>query len=240
MEIDSFLDLVRKRRSIRSFKPDAVPDEYIEKLLEAGRWAMSGANGQPWEFIVIKDEETKNKLHKIYMEGRVLTHDLEMTRVEDLRHPGAAAEVDSLTWFGGAPVIIAVCGDTRTIQTSVLAASLLGRSEMIHCNLANTCHNIQLAAAALGLGAEWVTLGRAVDEKVRALLGVPDVFIIDTIIPVGYPAHEPGPGYRRNLEEMVHYDRYDLSKFRSNKQVIEFISNIRKMGKKRYLVKDDK
>ncbi|MBI4334686.1 MAG: nitroreductase family protein [Chloroflexi bacterium] len=47
MEIDAFLDLVRRRRSIRRFKPDPVPEEYIEKILEAGRWAMSGANGQP-------------------------------------------------------------------------------------------------------------------------------------------------------------------------------------------------
>lgn len=47
MEIDELLEFMKKRRSIRRFKSDAVPDEHIEKMLEAGRWAMSGANTQP-------------------------------------------------------------------------------------------------------------------------------------------------------------------------------------------------
>lgn len=58
MQADELLDLIRNRRSIRMWKPDPVPDEYIETILEAGRWAMSGANGQPWEFIVIKDKDS--------------------------------------------------------------------------------------------------------------------------------------------------------------------------------------
>jgi len=57
MDYDGFLELVKKRRSIRLFKPDAVPDEYIDKIIEAARWAPSGANVQPWEFLVIKKPE---------------------------------------------------------------------------------------------------------------------------------------------------------------------------------------
>jgi len=47
MQIDEFLELVKKRRSIRRFKPDPIPEECVMKILEAGRWAMSGANAQP-------------------------------------------------------------------------------------------------------------------------------------------------------------------------------------------------
>ena len=54
MDYDSFLDLVKKRRSTHAFKPDPVPDEYVDKIIEAARWAPSGANSQPWEFIVVK------------------------------------------------------------------------------------------------------------------------------------------------------------------------------------------
>ena len=61
MQIDQFLELARKRRTIRRFKPDPVPDEYIAKMIEAASWAASGGNAQPWEFIVIKDKETKHK-----------------------------------------------------------------------------------------------------------------------------------------------------------------------------------
>ena len=66
IQIDEFLDLVRERRSIRKFKPDPVPDEYIQKILEAAHWAISGANAQPWEFIVIKDPLTKKRLGEAF------------------------------------------------------------------------------------------------------------------------------------------------------------------------------
>ena len=64
MQIDEFFDFIRNRRSVRRFKQDPIPDEYVEKILDAGRWAMSGANAQPWEFIVVKDRETKERATK--------------------------------------------------------------------------------------------------------------------------------------------------------------------------------
>ena len=67
MQIDEFLELARTRRSVNKFKPDPVPDEYINKIIEAARWAMSGANSQPWEFIIIRDKETKDKLADIFL-----------------------------------------------------------------------------------------------------------------------------------------------------------------------------
>lgn len=56
-EYDILIDLIRSRASVRKLKPDPIPDEKIAQILEAGRWAMSGANGQPWDFIVVKDPE---------------------------------------------------------------------------------------------------------------------------------------------------------------------------------------
>ena len=55
-------DIIRRRSSIRKLKPDPIPDQYITKILEAGRWAMSGANSQPWEYIVVKDAKVKKDL----------------------------------------------------------------------------------------------------------------------------------------------------------------------------------
>lgn len=52
---DQFLKLVRSRHTCRGFKPDALPDGAVEKILEAARWAMSGVNSQPWEFVVVRD-----------------------------------------------------------------------------------------------------------------------------------------------------------------------------------------
>ena len=53
MDFEEFAEVVRSRRAIRKFKPDPIPDEYIDKILDVARWAPSGGNAQPWEFIDI-------------------------------------------------------------------------------------------------------------------------------------------------------------------------------------------
>ena len=62
MDYDSFLELVKARRTIRRFKPDPIPDEYVDKIIEAARWAPSGFNMQPWEFVVIRDKKLKDTI----------------------------------------------------------------------------------------------------------------------------------------------------------------------------------
>jgi nitroreductase len=55
-------ELVKKRRTVRQFKSDPVPDEYITKIIEVARWAPSGFHTQPWEFVVINNPDIKNKI----------------------------------------------------------------------------------------------------------------------------------------------------------------------------------
>ena len=62
MNYDELLALIKSRRSIRRFKPKRVPIELVEKVIEAGRWSPSGDNSQPWEFVVVRDD---NKLEKV-------------------------------------------------------------------------------------------------------------------------------------------------------------------------------
>jgi nitroreductase len=59
---EALLALLKERRSIRRYRPDPVPDEMVEQLLEAGRWAPSASNRQPWEFIVIHDETIRRQV----------------------------------------------------------------------------------------------------------------------------------------------------------------------------------
>ena len=84
MQFDEFVKLVRRRRSVRKFKPDPIPEEYIKEVLEAARWAMSGANGQPWEFIVVKDQATKDKMAEQY-EEEILEPELKPEYVEKIK-----------------------------------------------------------------------------------------------------------------------------------------------------------
>ena len=62
---DMLLKLVKTRMSVRKFRPDPIPDDTINKILEVARWAMSGANSQPWEFVVVTDPAIKKKLRDL-------------------------------------------------------------------------------------------------------------------------------------------------------------------------------
>jgi len=63
------LEAIRTRRSIRNYKKDPIPQEVLEQVLEAGRWAPSASNMQPWEFITFTDPEVKRQVTKCFMFG---------------------------------------------------------------------------------------------------------------------------------------------------------------------------
>jgi hypothetical protein len=108
----------------------------------------------------------------------------------------------------------------------VQGAHTFGRDQShLTDGLANTCTFMHLAAVSLGLGTQWVTIH--IQEPFKKVLGVPDLMMLYLIIPIGYPAVEPSEGVRRPLEEIVHYDHYDESKFMSNERVIQFLYELR-------------
>ncbi len=235
MDIDSFLDLAHKRRCIRRFKTDPIPDEYIEKILEAGRWAMSGANGQPWEFVVVKKPELKAGIADLiesYKHGMYVT---EGTRVPELRHPGERNRNSQN--IKDAPVLIIVCGDPRTYQATMLNTHFTsGESATFYMNYGNATMMMHLAAAALGLGSQWSSVTRPLERGLKDLLGIPEIFRIYVIVPVGYRAYEPSQSYRRSLDEIVHYDGYDRSKYRSDQEILDFLLRLRQKTAPTYKV----
>jgi nitroreductase len=81
------LEVVKTRRAIRKYKPELVPDDSIEKILEAGRWAPSGSNIQPWRFVVVKNQATLDVIRKV--------------------SPG---------YLGATPMAIAICSDRATAE----------------------------------------------------------------------------------------------------------------------------
>ena len=81
MQKTAFLDLAEKRRSVRAYKPDEVPEDLLQTVLEAGRLAPSACNKQPWRFIVVRSETGRRALGAAY----------------------------AREWFWKAPVVIAVC-----------------------------------------------------------------------------------------------------------------------------------
>ena len=227
MPYDAFIELVRNRRSVRRLKPDPVPDDFVTKILEAGRWGMSGGNGQPWEFIVVKSQEKKDQIAATWNEVRDEVITIERTRVEELRHPLATIHTYSVPPWAHAPVLILVCGDKRTYQATIWGGILMsGESSMEACylkNMATPVMLMHLAAASLGLGSAWVTITRPHEYLLKPIFKVPPVLEIHSMIALGYPAYETPTPYRREVSEIAHYEEYDQAKYRTAQDIIDWL-----------------
>lgn len=235
MQSDQFIELARARRCVHRFKSDPIPDAYIERIIEPARWAMSGGNAQPWEFIVVKDLATRKTIADLYVEARRSQYPIEMTRREEVRHHLAARDPSEPAGFRDAPVVIVVCGDRRTLQASVLSTNFIteeGAPNSVYLkNMANATQNLHLAARALGLGSQWVSVNCILEQPLKALLDVPAELTIHTMVPVGYPAGEPPAVCRREQREIVHFEKYDRGKFRSGEDIIRFLVDLRRRMK---------
>lgn len=229
MDYEAFLELVKRRRSIRRLKPDPIPDEYIEKILEAARWAPSGANSQPWEYIVVKDKKLKDKIVEFYGEHQKLAFKIEQTRPPEERMPRFNEMPKFPPSFAVAPVFILLVGDPRTKDAYPLSSVLDYGGSHFYSSLANTFLYMHLAATALGLGTQWVsaTHSPAVECFIKQLLDIPQELEVYDMIVLGYIEKEPDPRCVRPLEEIVHHDYYDRKKFQTARQVKDFIRNSR-------------
>lgn len=235
-DYEALMDVIKRRRSTRRLKPDPLPEGAVEKILEAGRWAMSGANGQPWEYVVVTDPEIKAELWKAYNEDLIdYNFWMEQMRMPELRHPAfprsgdpeeqLKKRMDNPGW-ANAPALIIVLGDGRKQWATVMGGHTMGRHQShLTDGLANTCMLIHLAAAALGLGTQWVTI--QIEDRFKRILNVPDVMNFYTIIPVGYPDVPIKGGVRRTAKKLIHYDRYDRRRHLSNRQVVDYIRDLR-------------
>src|SRR4030042_1280950 len=228
MDIDNFIDLLKSRRSIRAYKPDPIPDEYIQKIIESARWAPSGADSQPWEFIVIKRKDIKENIVNLFMESIKPVQQAELTREKELRIPALEMEMPE-PGFKNAPVFILLCGDARTNEAFPLTVYQKWGTEVFISNLAGAFLCMQLAAKYLGLGSQWVSSsGSLMEDKLKELLSIPEKIKIYDMMAVGYPAYQLGPRSPRRIDEMTHSERYDRSKLRTDPQIKEFIKNLRK------------
>jgi len=246
---DALMELVTKRRNIREFTSDPIPEGYIEKILECARWAMSGANSQAWDFIVVTD---KDLIHKLYDECYLENHMdylfwLEQQRSPELRQCGfqvpgmenmdpeevLAAMKNKKAWRE-APAVIAVVGDGRRQWGTVLGGHTMGLGQThLTDGLAMVSYLIHLSAASLGLGALWCSVSSPQDPYKR-VLGIPDPLIIHNLIPIGYPSEQPHGGYREPIEDHTHLNQYDMTKYLSNKDCYERLRMLRQRTMRAY------
>ena len=187
-------DLSVGRRTIRRFKPDPVPRELLERLVNAARLAPSAANVQPLEFVVVDDAARKAEVYP------------------------------ALKWAA----YIAPAGDPRPgEEPAAYVVTLVNtklREKMFEYDVGAAMENMILVALSEGVGACWLL---SIDrDKLRAALGVPAEYRIDSVLALGFPAEEPAAEVmgescrywkdaegrlhvpKRTLEAVLHVNRF--------------------------------
>jgi nicotinate-nucleotide--dimethylbenzimidazole phosphoribosyltransferase len=176
------------RRDIRRYRPDPVPPEILRQVLGAGHQAPSVGHSQPWRFIVISSQGTRDRA--------ALLADRERVRQADLLTAERRAMLLDLQLDGirEAPVGIVVACDRRTPATGVLGRASFADADMWSCACA--VENMWLAARAAGLGLGWVTLFQP--AELAELLRLPDGVVTLGWLCVGWPDERPpDPGLER-------------------------------------------
>jgi 5,6-dimethylbenzimidazole synthase len=211
MDIADLLRLMKERRSYRGFKDDEVPEEAIRRILEAGRWAPSSANSQPWDFIVVREQETKERIQRNIQ-----------TVIEKIRSLRDFPFLRNFTadYMLEAPVQIVVCCDPRFMRVSMMN-QVDDQIEQFAFwgSVSMAIQNMLLAAQAQGLGS--VVFTDIYPDEIKKLLEVPDPLRVICILPVGYPSEVRDPGYRREVDEFTHTERFASDKMRSDRFVEE-------------------
>jgi 5,6-dimethylbenzimidazole synthase len=184
---------IRERRSCRDFLPTPLADEAIESILEAAIWAPSPMNAQPWEFIVITNQELKEKIH---------------SEAEERRK--SLLEISGWKWLGryrvdfilSAPVIIAVVGNPdKTGADRFLEGGGMGYQHAC----AAAVQNMLLAAHALELGSLWFTLYDF--NKMREILGIDPVKVPLALVCIGKAVDQPLQAGRKDALERTKHIR---------------------------------
>ncbi len=197
------------RTSIRRFKQTPVPDDDIRKILDAGRWAPSANNTQPWTFLVIKDKELLRQMAEAVraMIDTMIPHADSEKQAKRL----AAYKGNYYTFFEHAPAVIAVFMETYDAGTDLLLGRMGYSPDDIKRlrplpglqSVAAAIQNMLLAVHALGYGSCWMTGPLVAQDSFGKLLGYGKERFIAALLPVGVP-DETGPARsRKALDDIM-------------------------------------
>lgn len=173
--MNEVLSVIRSRRSVRRYRPDPIPEETLNRIIEAGLWAPSACNEQSWHFTVVTNRELIDRMSAVSKEAMLRLPNEMFVRM---------AENPDFHVFYHAPVVVVVSGRRDAV------------SPLVDCSAA--IENMILAAASLGIGSCWIGLVRgflAVPQEV-AKLGIPEGYEPYYAVCLGYsegPVPADGP-----------------------------------------------
>jgi len=218
-------EVMSTMRAMRRLKPDPVPDELLEKLVQAATWGPSGSNLQSYEFVVVTDRRVMGRLAQLWSRS-VEAYLNSVGRVTP------AAQDDGIRrallyqrdHFHETPALIVACyrgsradpGTARRLLSSFPPADavrLMARSSRINLlheasSVYPGVQNVLLAARALGLGAVITIWHLMLEHEWKKELAIPKDVNTFAVIPVGWPRGSFGPVKRRPAVEVIHRDRW--------------------------------
>jgi len=171
-----FLDLLRKRRSIRDFEEKEVPLEIIKEIIKDSCLAPSSGNGQPWRFIIVHNKELIKKLSDESKKN--LLADLEKNPASSSKKYEGILRDPNFNVFYNAPCLVFILGpkDIGSLK--------------VDCALA-ACY-FMFAALERELGTCWIGFGTNIrDPEILKLIGMPEDCQIVAPVIVGYPRNIP-------------------------------------------------
>lgn len=238
MDYESLLSLAKNCRSVRRYRPEPVPMDILTKVLEVARWAPSGDNSQPWEFVVVRDPEKVQQVRDILDEGT------EQIRKSCPRFTFLHPSFKEMSAF------ILVCVDPRfkwayprSPESDELATMYEENSERILLESVSIAVTyLRLAATSLGLGTVWISgaAERITERKLKEAFNIPQELRVFCCLPIGHPAKlqqnplSASARHPRPLEDLIHPEKFDTSKCRSDEDVAKLTDKDRKFWSKFY------
>jgi len=225
---DALMDVVRGRITSRAFCDSyEVPADHYALILEAARHAPSGANAQPWHFVVVTDKAKKRAIADYFV--------AEQRRRAHLKMKFPTPNYNGLAT---APGFIVVASDFRWVRAfPVLKDDESALNDMYRENaerillqsVAAATMSAHLAAAALGYNVWWVTaIGQAeAQEAMKPLLDIPDELAVLDIMCFGPPLKEPYKRWKKELDEIASYDSFDPRQYKTDAEIEDWIKEQR-------------
>jgi nitroreductase len=195
-QAESFLDVIKNRRSVRQFKPDPVPEEHLLKIVDAARMAPCAGNEQPWKFLIVQDKKQIEALKtECLREFETYVAESEHLSGAALKEKVQQLFKDRLEGRLSAPAYIVVLVDlqrkypTYNQHDGPLAAGYL-----------------LLAARALGYGSVYLTDSISV-AATRKAFNIPERYVRVCITPIGIPVEWPKTE-KKALNEFIVRERF--------------------------------
>ena len=190
--MNDIYEMMSTLRAVRRLRPDPIPDDVMERVLQAATWAPTGGNMQPWRVIVVTSSERKQALADIYKPAWYRYAKGYDKRIEQL--PEDEAEKARRNRIAGdyladhlheAPTILMFVADP---QMMAITDAKLDRVSMVGGGSVYTAvQNAMLAARTEGLGCVLTTLHCLAEEEVKEALQIPEGWATLAMVPLGYP-----------------------------------------------------